>query len=106
MPPSRSRFAALLSDSIEAGPQNWTERILRAFHARERGYDPLPWLPALAGYLVGSAAESDRFLFDYRRTLAELFADEYYGTLSAEAHRTRDVLLRRGARGRPAAARR
>ncbi len=81
-----SRFAALLSDSIEAGPQNWTERILEHFSSR-RGYDPLPWLPALAGYLVGSASESDRFLYDYRRTLAELYADEYYGTLSAEAHR-------------------
>ncbi|HWM17975.1 MAG TPA: glycosyl hydrolase, partial [Microbacterium sp.] len=81
-----SRFSALLSDSIEAGPQNWTDRIREQFTSR-RGYDPLPWLPALAGYLVGSPSESDRFLFDYRRTLAELFADEYYGTLSAEAHR-------------------
>ena len=58
-------------------------RALRA----PRGYDPAPWLPALAGYLVGGAAASDRFLYDYRRTIAELLADEYYGTLAAEAHR-------------------
>ena len=83
---STPRFAALLSDSIEAGPQNWTEAILDHF-ARRRGYDARPWLPALAGYVVGSPSESDRFLYDYRRTITELLADEYYGTLAEEAHR-------------------
>ncbi|MET0782122.1 MAG: glycosyl hydrolase [Microbacterium sp.] len=81
-----ARFGALLSDSIEAGPQNWTDGIREEFLAR-RGYDPLAWLPALTGRLVGSAPESDGFLFDYRRTLAELLASEYYGTLGAEARR-------------------
>lgn len=81
-----ARFAALLSDSIEAGPQNWTDDLVRRFETA-RGYDPLPWLPALTGRLVGSAAETDRFLYDYRRTLTELLASEFYGTLGAEAHR-------------------
>ncbi|WP_341995961.1 glycoside hydrolase [Microbacterium sp. LWH7-1.2] len=79
-------FDALLSDSIEAGSQNWTDDIGERFREL-RGYDPLPWLPALAGYLVGGAEASDRFLYDYRRTLSELLATEYYGTLAAEAHR-------------------
>ena len=79
------RFAALLSDSIESGAQNWTDRILDHFRSR-RGYDPLHRLPALAGFLVGGPAEADRFLYDYRRTLSELFAAEYYGTLAAAAH--------------------
>jgi hypothetical protein len=79
-------FGALLSDSIEAGSQNWTDRILEHF-LRLRGYDPRPMLPALAGYLVGDPEASDRFLYDYRRTIAELIADAYYGTLAAEAHR-------------------
>lgn len=79
-------FDALLSDSIEAGSQNWTDGIAERFREL-RGYDPTPWLPALAGYLVGGAEESDRFLYDYRRTLAELLATEYYGTLASEAHR-------------------
>ena len=81
-----ARFAALLSDSIEAGPQNWTDAIGEHFRER-RGYDPLRWLPALTGRLVKSAADTDRFLFDYRRTLAELLAEQYYGTLGAEARR-------------------
>ncbi|HEX5730651.1 glycosyl hydrolase [Microbacterium sp.] len=79
------RFAALLSDSIESGAQNWTDRILEHFRSR-RGYDPLPRLPALAGFLIGGPSESDRFLYDYRRTLSELLAAEYYGTLAAAAH--------------------
>lgn len=85
-PGAQHRIRALLSDSIEAGPQNWTEGILDSFE-RLRGYDPRPWLPALAGYLVGGPDESDRFLYDYRRTISELLAIEYYGTLSAEAAR-------------------
>lgn len=79
-------FAALLSDSIESGAQNWTDGMLEHFRSR-RAYDPLAWLPALAGFVVSSPDESDRFLFDYRRTVAELFAEQYYGTLAAEADR-------------------
>jgi hypothetical protein len=83
---SAPRFGALLSDSIEAGPQNWTDAILDHFR-RRRGYDASPWLPALAGVLVGGPDDADRFLSDWRRTIAELLADEYYGTLADEAHR-------------------
>ncbi|MGV9194045.1 glycosyl hydrolase [Microbacterium sp. MC2] len=77
---------ALLSDSIEAGPQNWTDAIADRFRDR-CSYDLTDRLPALAGYVVGSAPESDRFLSDYRRTLVELLAAEYYGTLAAQARR-------------------
>ena len=82
---AESGFGALLSDSIEAGAQNWTDAIAERF-LELRGYDPTPWLPALAGFVVGGAAASDRFLYDYRRTISELLAAEYYGTLAAEAH--------------------
>jgi len=75
---------ALLSDSIESGPQNWTDRIRERF-ATLRGYDPLPWLPTLAGLVVGDAASSDRFLYDYRRTLGDLLVSEYYATIAGIA---------------------
>ena len=75
---------ALLSDSIEAGPQNWTGRMRERFAAL-RGYDPLAFLPTLAGYVVGDAASADRFLFDYRRTVSDLLASEYYGTIAGIA---------------------
>ena len=70
------RISALLSDSIEAGSQNWTDSILEQF-TRLRGYDARAWLPALAGYVVSSPEASDRFLFDYRRTIADLYASEH-----------------------------
>ncbi len=53
---------------------------------RLRGYDPRPWLPTLAGRIIGSPAQSDRFLWDYRRTIEELLAENHYGTLNAILH--------------------
>ena len=76
----------LTMDSWEAGMQNWTDDMAEEFKAR-RGYDPTPYLPVLAGHVVQSAEVSDRFLWDFRRTLADLFADSYYGTMEKEANR-------------------
>ncbi len=72
---------ALLTDSIEVGASNWTPKIIEQFK-RLRGYDPTPWLPTLAGVVVGSGAQSDAFLYDYRRTLADLIASEHYGVIA------------------------
>ncbi|MBU6207323.1 MAG: glycoside hydrolase, partial [Alphaproteobacteria bacterium] len=76
---------AFLTDSIEVGAANWTPRMIEDFK-RLRGYDPTPWLPALTGALVGTRAQSDMFLYDYRRTLADLMASEHYGTVATFAH--------------------
>ncbi|MET0364414.1 MAG: glycosyl hydrolase [Sphingobium sp.] len=76
---------ALLTDSIEVGAANWTPRMIEQFKTL-RGYDPTPWLPTLTGEVVGSRADSDRFLYDYRRTLADLMASQHYGTVAAVAH--------------------
>jgi hypothetical protein len=77
---------SLLSDSIESGPQNWTE-LLPAEFERRRGYGLRQWMPALAGYVVDSAAHTDRVLWDFRQTIAELFADAYYGTVARVARK-------------------
>ena len=76
---------ALLTDSIEAGEANWTPDMIAQFQ-RLRGYDPRPWLPVLTGALIGSREQSDRFLYDYRRTLADLLASEHYETVAEVAH--------------------
>lgn len=76
---------ALLTDSIEVGAANWTPEFVARFKSL-RGYDPLPWLPAIAGTLVGTREDTDRFLFDYRRTLAELISSEHYRTVAEVAH--------------------
>jgi hypothetical protein len=75
----------LMVDSIEAGLANWTPKFIEQFK-RLRGYNPRPWLLAVTGILIGSREESDRFLFDFRRTLADLIAVEHYGTIAKVAH--------------------
>jgi hypothetical protein len=75
---------ALTVDSTEIGAQNWTESILTDFR-QLRGYDPAAWLPALAGVVVGTADESDKFLWDFRRTIAELLAQNHYGVIAQMA---------------------
>ncbi|MCW1381875.1 glycosyl hydrolase [Novosphingobium sp. KCTC 2891] len=76
---------AILTDSIEVGAANWTPKMIAQFK-RLRGYDPTPWLPALTGTLVGTRAQSDAFLRDYRQTLADLMASQHYGTIADVAH--------------------
>jgi hypothetical protein len=49
---------------------------------KQRRYDPTPYLPVLAGRVVGSADISDRFLWDFRRTIADLIAEAHYGTMA------------------------
>jgi hypothetical protein len=81
----RRGLQAIITDSVEVGPSNWTPALLDHFK-RLRGYDATPYLPALTGTVVGSRKQSDAFLYDYRRTLTELFASEHYGTVAAVAH--------------------
>lgn len=76
---------AMLTDSIEAGPANWTGEMVARFKAL-RGYDPVPWLPTLTGVLVGSRAASEKFLYDYRRTLSDLVSSEHYKVIADAAH--------------------
>ena len=66
----------LLVDSYEAGSYTWTPKLAEDFKAR-RGYDLWPWLPVLAGEIIGSSRMSERFLWDWRRTLGELFCENY-----------------------------
>ncbi len=72
----------VITDSWEAGAQNWTDDMVAEFKQR-RGYDPTPWMPVLAGRIVESSADSDRFLWDLRKTIADLTADEHYGQVEA-----------------------
>jgi hypothetical protein len=71
-------FNNVLLDSYEAGGQNWTPNFREEFQQR-RGYDPLPWFVAITGRVVDSPEASERFLWDMRRTVADLFAEKYYG---------------------------
>jgi hypothetical protein len=75
----------VVNDSWEAGSQNWTDNMIAQFK-KLRGYDPLPWMPVLTGQVVESSEASDRFLWDFRKTIADLIANEHYGQLEATLH--------------------
>lgn len=66
----------LFLDSWEAGSQNWTKKMPGEFKKR-RGYDITPWLPVLTGAIVESVDMTERFLWDFRKTVNELFLDNY-----------------------------
>lgn len=81
----------ILTDSYEAEQMTWTKNLKEEFRAR-RGYDLVPWMPVLAGEIVGSSEASEKFLFDWRKTIGELFAENY--------SRINDIVREYGMKGR------
>ena len=81
----------LLTDSYEAGQMTWTRNMMQEFQKR-RGYSLFPWLPALTGEIIRSTEETEQFLFDWRKTLAELFTENY--------DRLGDIARKAGMKGR------
>ncbi len=67
---------ALVIDSWEAGMQNWSRDFPRYF-IDKRGYDILPYLPAITGRIVDDINTTERFLWDFRRTQADMFLENY-----------------------------
>ena len=84
-PAERKSWTHVIADSYETGPQNWTDGFAADFQKRY-GYDPLRFLPVMGGRIVGSADQSDRFLWDLRRFVADRIASEYVGGLRDLCH--------------------
>ena len=74
-----------LVDSYEVGCGNWTDGFDQEFQ-RLRGYNPMLYFPTLAGYYVGSSEQSERFLWDLRKTVNDLMAANYYDRFSELCH--------------------
>ena len=85
----RKSFKVVVQDSYETGGQNWTDDMIAVFKERY-GYDPVPYLPALNGVVVGSPDLSDRFLWDLRRLVADRVSYDYVGGLRDVAGRYRE----------------
>jgi hypothetical protein len=81
-PLTKTGSMGLEIDSFEVGMQNWTDGFETEFEKRN-GYNIIPFLIAMNGYVVGDADKTDCFLWDVRRTQADLLADNYYGTFAA-----------------------
>lgn len=78
-------FVSTHADSWEVGRQNWTQEFEIDFKER-RGYSPIRLLPITLGYTVKNAMFSERFLWDYRKTLAELIAERFYGGMQKRSN--------------------
>lgn len=81
----RKAFKVVVQDSYETGGQNFTDDFLTKFKERY-GYDPVPYLPTYKGFVVNSQLESDRFLWDMRRMVADKVAYDYVGGLRDVSH--------------------
>ena len=81
-PAAGKTFAAMEVDSWECGIQNWTAGFERRFHDRQ-GYDLLPFMPALLeGWVVDNADVTERALWDWRRFLADQYAENYFSVVA------------------------
>lgn len=67
----------LHDDSWELGASNWTNDFVQAFQ-QLNGYDIKKYLPVLTGRIIESRSASNRFLYDFRRTIADLIHDRHY----------------------------
>ncbi len=68
------------TDSWECGGMNWSPGFETKF-AAYLGYDPIPWLPVLAGKIVANREASNAFLADFRKAIAHCVADDHYRVL-------------------------
>jgi len=79
-------FKGLTVDSWEAGKQNWTIKFPEEFK-KTRKYDIMQWMPAMTGRIVGSVDDTERFLWDVRKTHADLIAINFYGYMQECCHK-------------------
>lgn len=71
-------FRRVHIDSFEVGHQNWSANLPEVFF-EDHGYDMHPFLPALTGQVIGSVEKTEGFLWDFRKTLSDAVARNYYG---------------------------
>ncbi|MCH7229116.1 glycosyl hydrolase [Haloferula sp. A504] len=89
----------LMLDSYEVRPvTDWTPDFVEEFTERY-GYDPVPWLPVLAGVTVGEGDLGDRFLHDYRKLVSDLLVEDHFARARELLHERGLLLLAEGGHG-------
>jgi hypothetical protein len=73
----------MILDSYEAGHMTWSVNFPQEFQKR-RGYSLVSYLPVLTGRVVNSVEESEKFLWDFRKTIGELISDNHYDVIGEE----------------------
>ena len=75
----------MVLDSYEAGHMTWTKTMPDEFLKR-RGYAITPWLPVLTGRIIRNAEASEKFLWDFRKTIGELIVENHYEVIGDALH--------------------
>ena len=78
-------FVALDADSWEMSSQNWTTGFREEFKKR-RGYDPWLYFTTYTGCVVGSREQTERFLWDVRKTCQELLLENHAAEMQKLCH--------------------
>lgn len=76
----------MMLDSYEAGHMTWSKSFPDEFKNR-RGYSIYPWIPVLTGRVVQSRLDSEKFLWDFRKTIGELITENHYEVIGNELHK-------------------
>jgi hypothetical protein len=76
--PSPLKFLEVDSMELHEGIQ-WTPKFPDWFK-KYHGYDPVAWLPALSGWTVKDKVVSERFEYDYTKTVSDLLIFSHYTT--------------------------
>jgi hypothetical protein len=79
-------FKYLFIDSWECNFQNWTRNFPKEFEHR-LGYSLIPWIPVLCGETENNTEETEAFLNDFRKTIADLIEENYYKHYTELCHR-------------------
>jgi hypothetical protein len=56
------------------------------------GYDLIRYLPALTGRVMGDLDHTERFLWDFRRAIADMWTENYYDHFAEMCHKNRLLL--------------
>jgi hypothetical protein len=82
---SAAGLKQLYLPSYEVVNAKWTPNFLDEFR-KYRGYEMKPYLPVLAGCEMVNHEHTQRFRFDFQKTLGDLLVDAYYRAASEAAH--------------------
>ena len=77
---------------------DWTGEFIPEFIA-EHGYDPVPYLPALAGWIKDTPGITERFLHDYRKTVSNLIIRDHFKKGKEILNKNGLLLLAEGGHG-------
>lgn len=77
---NQTPLKTLDDDSMELhGGIQWTKSFPSWFE-NQHGYSPIQWLPVFLGWEIGSQDFSDRFRYDYQKSVSDLLIYSHYTT--------------------------